>query len=84
MSEKIVDINSFRKHKPKRVISPDKNYIVSGALVMLLMRFTKFVLTMDPKKSDMEFIGLIGVLANLVLEEKFDEFDKQTSKNKEE
>lgn len=74
MSEKVIDINSARKNKPKRVISPDKKYIVSGEIVILLMRFTKFVLTQDPQKSDMEFIGFIEVLAKLVTEEKFEEF----------
>lgn len=71
---KVIDINSARNKKPTRTISPDKKYIVSGELVMLLMRFTKFVLTQDPQKSDMEFIGFIGVLAKLVTEEKFEEF----------
>lgn len=71
---KVIDINSARNKKPTRTIFPDKKYIVSGELVMLLMRFTKFVLTQDPQKSDMEFIGFIEVLAKLVTEEKFEEF----------
>lgn len=71
---KVIDINSARNKKPTRTISPDKKYIVSGELVILLMRFTKFVLTQDPQKSDMEFIGFIEVLAKLVTEEKFEEF----------
>ena len=73
MSEKVIDINTARGKKPKRTVYPDKKYIVSGELVILLMRFTKFILTQDPKKSDMEFIGFIEVLAKLVTEEKFDE-----------
>lgn len=71
MKDKVIDINSV-KEKKKRIIYPDKNYIISGELAELLVKFTRFYLSApDIKEHEMEFIGFLTVIIETICREKF-------------
>ena len=78
MTDNIIDLNQKRAQKSKRIISPKKVYKISGSLVILLLKFARFIVNKDCLRTDdekMQAVGYMGTLTYNILQEKFEEVE---------
>ena len=76
MTDNIIDLNQKRVQKNRMAIVPEKRYIISGEMAILLLRFARFIAGKDGLKTDedkMQAIGWMATLTCSILKENFEE-----------
>ena len=76
MTDNIIDIKSARSKKAVKTIYPDKNYIISGKLAVLLAQFASFICRHDSlinEDQKMQAVGYMATLTDGILAEKWEE-----------
>ena len=78
MTDNIIDIKSAKSKKAVKTIYPEKNYIISGNLAVLLAQFASFICrheSLIDEDQKMQAVGYMVTLTDRILAEKWEEIN---------